>query len=145
MPRAAARTGPTVHIFDPIIVNPTARCRLVNRTRGLALASNIEPAFDSESRRRGLLGRTGLAIDTVLAIAPSNAVHSFGMRFAIDLLFIRRDGVVVKRVTRLKPRRIAAALRAFAVLEFAANHPGVADTDVGDVLGIAAASTASST
>jgi uncharacterized protein len=144
MPRAAARTGPTVHIFDPIIVNPTARCRLVNRTRGFALASQIEAAFDSESRRRGLLGRSALAIDTALAIAPSNAVHSFGMRFPIDLLFIRRDGVVVKRVTHLKPRRIAAALRAFAVLEFAADHPGVSETDVGDVLGIEIASTASS-
>ncbi len=125
-----------MYIFDSIVVNPAARFRLLNRTRGLALASNIEPAFDSESRRRGLLGRTGLAIDTVLAIAPSNAVHSFGMRFPIDLLFIRRDGLVVKRVTHLKPRRIAAALHAFAVLEFAADHPGVAETQVGDVLAI---------
>lgn len=75
-------------------------------------------------------------MDTVLAIAPSNAVHSFGMRFPIDLLFVRRDGMVIKRVTHLKPRRIAAALRAFAVLEFAADHPGVAQTRVGDVLAV---------
>ena len=125
-----------MHVFDPIVANPAAPHPLLNRTRAITLASSIEAAFDSQSRRRGLLGRTALPMDTVLAIAPSNAVHSFGMRFPIDLLFVRRDGTVIKRVTHLKPRRIAAALRAFAVLEFAAGHPGVAQTRVGDVLAV---------
>jgi uncharacterized membrane protein (UPF0127 family) len=134
-----------LHIFDPIVGDPAAPHRLVNRTRGRTLALRVEPAFDSQSRRRGLLGRTSLPVDSVLAIAPSNALHSFGMAFPIDLLFIRRDGVVVKRVVHLKPRRIAAALRAFAVLEFAADHPVVAVTQVGDVLGVEIASGAAST
>jgi uncharacterized protein len=125
-----------LHIFDPIVANPAIRHRLVNRSRGVTLALHIEPAFDSQSRRRGLLGRTALPVESVLAIAPSNAVHSFGMAFPIDLLFIRRDGIVIKRVIHLKPRRVAAALRAFAVLEFAADHPGVAETHVGDVLDV---------
>ena len=103
------------------------------------LAARVEPAFDSRTRRTGLLGRNSLPHDTVLAIAPSNAVHTFGMRFPIDILFISRDGRVLKRVTALKARRLAAALRAFAVLEFGANHPGVAGTAVGDVLAIEAA------
>jgi uncharacterized protein len=131
-----------LHIFDPIVGNPAAPHRLVNRTRGGTLALHVEAAFDSQSRRRGLLGRTSLPVDSVLAIAPSNAVHSFGMAFPIDLLFIRRDGVVIKRVIHLKPRRIAAALRAFAVLEFAADHPGVAATQVGDVMGVEMTSSA---
>ena len=75
-----------------------------------------------------------LAPDTVLAIAPSNAVHTFGMQFPIDVLFVRRDGVVVKRVLNLKARRIAAAFRAFAVLEFATGSSTVAATQVGDRL-----------
>ena len=75
-----------------------------------------------------------LAPDTVLAIAPSNAVHTFGMQFPIDVLFVRRDGVVVKRVLNLKARRIAAAFRAFAVLEFATGSSTVAATEVGDRL-----------
>ena len=73
-----------------------------------------------------------LSPDSVLAIAPSNAVHTFGMQFPIDLLFVRRDGVVVKRVLNLKSRRIAVAFRAFAVLEFAAGSSTVAATQVGD-------------
>jgi uncharacterized membrane protein (UPF0127 family) len=106
----------------------------VNRTRGFVLATRVETAFDSRSRRRGLLGRQALAADTLLAIAPSNAVHTFGMRFPIDVLFVARDGRVVKRVVAMQARRLAAALRAFAALEFAAAHAGVAATRVGDVL-----------
>ena len=100
------------------------------------LAARVEPAFDSATRRKGLLGRSSLAADTVLAIAPSNAVHTFGMQFPIDVLFVRRNGTVVKRVLNLKARRIAASLRAFAVLEFASGSSAVAATEVGDVLEI---------
>ena len=71
---------------------------------------------------------------TVMAIAPSNAVHTYGMQFPIDVLFIRRDGVVVKRALHVKSRRIAFAWGAFAVLEFAAGVPAVEATQVGDRL-----------
>ena len=100
------------------------------------LAARVEAAFDSRTRRTGLLGRTALPQDTVLAIAPTNAIHTFGMQFPIDVLFISRDGTVIKRVLNLKCGRIAAALRAFAVLEFAAGHPAVARTGVGDQLAV---------
>jgi uncharacterized membrane protein (UPF0127 family) len=108
--------------------------QLVNRTRDLVLATRLEPALDSASRRKGLLGRTGLSASEAIAIAPSNAVHTFGMKFPIDILFVGRDGTVRKRVIALGARRIAVSFRAFAVLELAANHPGVAQTEVGDVL-----------
>jgi uncharacterized membrane protein (UPF0127 family) len=106
----------------------------VNRTRGFVLAARVETAFDSRSRRRGLLGRQALAPDTLLAIAPSNAVHTFRMRFPIDVLFVARDGRVVKRVVCMPAWRITGALRAFAALEFGAAHEGVARTRVGDLL-----------
>ena len=122
------------HIFQPLIARPESVHRLVNRSRNLVLAGRVEAAFDSATRRKGLLGRSALPPETVLAIAPSNAVHTFGMQFPIDVVFIRRDGSVVKRVLNLKARRIAAALRAFAVLEFAAGQATVAATQVGDRL-----------
>jgi uncharacterized membrane protein (UPF0127 family) len=120
--------------------NPQTTHRLVNRTRGLVLVTRLEPALDSASRRKGLLGRQGLRTSEALAIAPSNAVHTFGMNFPIDLLFVSRDGTVRKRVIGLPRRRIAFALRAFGVIEFAAHHPGVAQTQIGDVLGVSSQS-----
>ena len=122
------------HVFRSLLARPDSPHRVVNRTRGIVLATRIEAAFDSSTRRRGLLGRSHLPPDTVLAIAPSNAVHTFRMQFPIDVVFIRRDGGVVKCVRNLGPRRITAAWRAFAVLEFAAGSPAVAATERGDEL-----------
>ena len=124
------------HIFEPLLRGGAGPCRLVNRSKGIVLAETVEPAFDSRARRTGLLGRNALASDAVLAIAPSNAVHTIGMRFPIDVLFITRAGRVTKRVLQLRSLRIAASLRAFAVLEFAAGHPAVAATAVGDQVAV---------
>jgi len=124
------------HFLRPLLAAPDGQFSLRNEGSDRAIAVAVEPAFDSTSRRRGLLGRARLGPDTAFIIAPSNAVHTFGMRFPIDLLFVSRSGKVVKRVTALKPRRIAVALRGFAVVELCANHPGVAATRVGDRLRI---------
>ena len=122
------------HFFQPLFRRGASRPLLVNDSREIILADSIEAAFDSRSRRTGLLGRTAFAAGSVLAIAPSNAVHTFSMRFPIDVLFVSREGRVVKRVLDLKPGRVAGAWRAFAALEFAAGSPGVAATTVGDRL-----------
>ena len=103
------------HIFEPLLLDGAGRCRLVNCTKGIVLAGTVETAFDSRARRTGLLGRDALGADAVLAIAPSNAVHTIGMRFPVDVLFITRAGRVTKRVLRLRPLRIAASFSAFAV------------------------------
>lgn len=124
------------HIFEPLLRKGAGRYRLINRTKGVVLAEAVETAFDSRSRRTGLLGRDALGEDAVLAIAPSNAVHTIGMRFPIDVLFITRAGRVTKRVLGLRSMRIAASLSAFAVLEFAAGHPAVAATTVGDQVAV---------
>ncbi len=130
---------PQPHVFEALLDRPAARFHLRNPDRVVVLATRVETAFDSRSRRTGLLRRSGLPPDTVLAIAPSNAVHTFGMRFSIDVVFIRRDGRVLKCVRNLRRGRIAAALRAFAVLEFAAGSEAVAATRPGDRLVLAEA------
>jgi uncharacterized protein len=110
---------------------------LKNATTGAVVATRVEPAFDSRSRRRGLLGRDGLPPGTALVIAPSNAVHTFFMQFPIDVLFVRRDGRVVKVRRHMGARRIALALRAFAVVEMSAQPPGAGEVRPGDRLELA--------
>lgn len=127
---------PKPHLFQPLLKRSHSPHRLVNTTRGVVLANSIETAFDSTSRRRGLLGRSALAAGTVMAIAPSNAVHTFGMQFPIDVLFIKRDGRVAKCVRNVVPRRITWAWGAFAVLEFGAGGEAVAATQKGDQLAV---------
>lgn len=73
------------------------------------------------ARLVGLLGRRALPADQALLLVPCNNVHTFFMRFAIDVVFLDREGVVLAIVPRLAPWRIAAARRAYACLELAAG------------------------
>jgi uncharacterized membrane protein (UPF0127 family) len=98
------------------------------------VATHVETAFSSADRKKGLLGRDGLAPGQALVIAPTNLVHTFAMRFPIDILFVARDGRVVKISGSVPPRRIAGALRGFAVVEMAAGEASRSDTQPGDVL-----------
>jgi uncharacterized membrane protein (UPF0127 family) len=109
---------------------------LRNDRTSLIVASILEGAFDSASRKRGLLGRAALASEQALVIAPSNMVHTFGMGFPIDLLFVNRRGDVLKVACAVPARRIACALRAFAVIELAAGSLDRSRTVAGDRLSI---------
>jgi uncharacterized membrane protein (UPF0127 family) len=59
------------------------------------------------------------------------------MKFDLDLVFVRRDGQVVKTRASMKPWRMSAALRAFAVIEMRAGTLAERDTQPGDVLVVA--------
>jgi uncharacterized membrane protein (UPF0127 family) len=107
---------------------------LIIEGRPTPLATRLEGAFDSTTRNRGLLGRDGLAPGTALVIAPSSAVHTFAMRFPIDLVFANREGVVVKTRIAVPKSRIAIALRGFAVIELAAGAIAGCGVQVGDRL-----------
>jgi uncharacterized membrane protein (UPF0127 family) len=102
------------------------------------VATVLELAADSASRNRGLLGRNGLAPDHALILAPSNFVHTFFMQFPIDLLFVARDGEVLKLRRAVPARRIAGRWGAFAVIELAAHALNRSQTATGDRLSIVA-------
>jgi uncharacterized membrane protein (UPF0127 family) len=112
------------HFLEPLLKSGCATQTLGLQRTGSTLAGSIELASESKDRTRGLLGRESLAVGSVLIIAPCNAVHTFFMRFTIDVVFANRDGQVLKVCRHLKPWRIGAALSAFAALEFPA---GLAD------------------
>jgi uncharacterized membrane protein (UPF0127 family) len=85
------------------------------------LATAIEAAFDSSSRRRGLLGRTEFINGAALIIAPCSAIHTCFMRMAIDIVFVSRDGRVLKTYSSLRPWRAGFAIGAFVAIEFPAG------------------------
>ena len=111
---------------------------LTNVRNGQVVARTILTAFDSASRRQGLLGRDGLEEGSALIIAPCSAIHTFSMRFAIDVLFVAKDGRVLKTRSNVRPGRIAAALRAFAVVELPPGAIERSGTRKGDQLQVTA-------
>ena len=112
---------------------------LRNARTGRLIAQTVIPAFESDARRKGLLGRDSFEKGTAMVIAPSNAVHTFFMRFPIDLLFVRRNGVVVKVRRNVPPWRAVASLWAYAVIELPAGTLAIDDARVGDVVTMVAA------
>ena len=67
-------------------------------------------------------------------IAPCQGVHTFGMRFAIDIVAVSRDGVVVKIRSHVPRRRIVLALKAYAIVELPSGSADAADLKIGDRL-----------
>jgi len=122
------------HFLRPLQNGAAAGLRLRNQRTGETLASRLLPALDSATRKTGLLKHTSLADGEAMVIAPSNAVHTWFMKFDLDLVFVRRDGSVVKTRAGVKPWRMSAALRAFAVIEMRAGTLAERDTQPGDVL-----------
>jgi len=120
--------------LEPLLRSPELPQCLENSRNARVLAREVMSAFDSESRRRGLLGRASLPEGSALIIAPCSAVHTFFMRFAIDVAFVTKDGRVLKIRQAVPPWRMTAALRAFAVIELPAGALHHADTIVGDTL-----------
>jgi len=122
------------HFLAAVVKNTGGAQSLVNERTGGTLASSLEAAFDSRERRTGLLGRTALEPGAALLLAPCAAVHTWFMRFSIDLVFVARDGVVTKVVERLRPWRVAMSPRAFAVVEVEAGTVRRTCTRPGDRL-----------
>ena len=88
------------------------------------------------ARTRGLLGRDGLARDEGLLLRPARAVHTWFMRFPIDVVFLAKDGTVLTVREHVQPWRTAAAQGARSVLELAAGESARRGIAVGDRLAL---------
>jgi uncharacterized membrane protein (UPF0127 family) len=108
------------------------KIRVYNRTRGSVVADSADVANTSETRREGLLKRTGLAPGEGLWISPCEAVHCFFMRFTIDVVYLNKRKEVVKVRPSLKPWRISGCLRAHSVLELPEGRIAATNTGLGD-------------
>jgi len=107
---------------------------IVNARTGGLIASTVEMADTRARRRRGLLGRDRLDPCAALVLTPCFMIHTLSMRFAIDAVFLDRDGVVVRMVGNLEPGRIAIARRACSVVELASGTIAARDVALGDRL-----------
>ena len=106
-----------------------------NRTRGATLAANVQVADTPRSRRIGLLHHATLGPEEGLWIYPTWAIHTFGMRFPIDVVFLDRHLRVRRIYHRLAPFRLTSPVwGARSVLELASGSLAGTGTEVGDEL-----------
>lgn len=109
--------------------------RISNPARQSVLGSRIGVADSTLTRFVGLMGRRSLAPGHGLLIRPSNGVHTFWMRFTIDVLLLDREHRVLSVYGNLRPFRLTALnWKASAALELPAGTIAATTTQVGDLL-----------
>ncbi len=107
---------------------------LMDQNRKRCVVQKAWKADGVWERMRGLLGRARLGEDEALLLEPCRSVHSFGMRYALDLVYVDRRGCVCKLVYGLLPGRFSASLEAHATVELAAGVLAATGIKLGDIL-----------
>lgn len=81
----------------------------------------VEVAASMTARLRGLLRRPPLASHQGLLLSPCNMVHTAGMGYPLDLVFLRHDGRVLRVLSHVRPNRVRQCWRAWYTLELRAG------------------------
>lgn len=106
-----------------------------NVSKASCLGEQIEIADRSVDRMVGLLGRRTLATGSGLLIVPSQAIHTFGMAFPIDVAFLDKKYKVLGTRAAVRPNRMTRVFwRAHSVLELPAGTLAETRTAQGDQL-----------
>jgi len=106
-----------------------------NTTTGAVIAEHVDVADSHLTRAVGLLSRSGLASSEGLWIVPSRGVHTWGMRFPIDVVALDANGVVVDCVPAMKPWRMRLPRKGtLGVLELRAGRLAETQTTIGHVI-----------
>jgi uncharacterized protein len=109
--------------------------RVRNKSKNTCLGDRIELADTSLARFLGLLGKRRLPSGSGLWIVPSNGVHTFGMAFAIDVVFLDSDCRVLRVRENLRPFRLTSLdWKARSVLELPLSTIRASQTEIGDYL-----------
>ena len=82
----------------------------------------VHEARRAGERRRGLAGLDDLPPDRGLLLPRTRSVHTIGMRFALDLLWLDGDGALVRIDRGVPPRRMRGCMRARSVIEVRAGE-----------------------
>ncbi len=101
---------------------------------GRTVLGRVACATSAWERARGLLGRPAPGPDEGLLLTPCRSVHTFGMRYPIDVVYLDDDWRIARVVPGLAPLRLSACRRAVATLEIAAGRAATIGLEPGDEL-----------
>ncbi len=115
---------------------------VINMTKKTWLATKVRKADSFVTRLVGLLKRTQLGPEEALWLMPSKGIHTIGMKFPIDVMFLDKNCVVLGLVSGMMPYRISGVqMRGFSVLELPSGTIRKSQSEVGDQLEISLAET----
>lgn len=106
--------------------------RIENCTQGTMIAHHVWVADRFWQRLKGLLGTKAFALGNGLIIKPCSSVHTFGMAYPIDVLFVDQDHQIIKIVHGMTAGRVTMQLRSSYVVELPVGAAERAMCLVGD-------------
>jgi len=110
--------------------------KITNLTKHTILARQVRVAETFFSRLKGLLGSGGLPAGKALVIRPCNSVHTFGMRYPIDVVFADAQHRVVQTVADMGPGKVTFCLAGRYTVELPAGTLAKDGTATGDLLAL---------
>jgi uncharacterized membrane protein (UPF0127 family) len=110
---------------------------VINVTKKTWLATKVHKADNFLTRLVGLLKRTRIGPEEALWLIPSKGIHTIGMKFPIDVVFLNKKNLVIGLISEMGPYRISAVrLRSHSVLELPKGTLKKSRTEIGDQLEI---------
>ncbi|GAA0591086.1 DUF192 domain-containing protein [Virgibacillus siamensis] len=109
--------------------------KLVNKNTGDVIATNVQTAYSFWRRFRGLMLKENMPEGSALHIAPCPSIHTFFMKFSIDILYLNKENEIVGVEKELAPGKIGKRFAGgYSVIEFPTG--GICDlaVHIGDTL-----------
>jgi hypothetical protein len=111
--------------------------KIINVNKNYILADKIFLSDKFLARLMGLLSFKSFDKNQAMILRPSNSVHTFFMRFPIDVLFVDKNNSIVRIVRHMKPFRVTGVyLKSKFVVELPVGVIDATKTSVGDYLQI---------
>ena len=109
--------------------------QILNITKGTTIAQKGQIATSPIKRLVGLLGRKNLSPNQALVLRPCSGIHTFFMRFALDVLFLDRNMRVIKLIQNYPPNRLSPTIwGAKIVVELPVGKIAKTHTSLDDIL-----------
>ncbi len=111
--------------------------KIINTSKNVVLADKAVIAGTFLERLVGLLNRKSLNKGEALVLSPSNSIHSLFMRFAIDAIFLDKNGKIIDVLYSFRPFRLSAIyFTCHTVIELPENSLKLSQTQPGDTIQI---------
>jgi len=111
---------------------------IVNKNKNYLLASKVRVARGFLARLLGLMFRKSMNLGEALIFYHTTSIHTFFMRFPLDIVFLDKDMKVIKIYNNLKPSRVIFCPKAFMVIELASKLGARCPLEIGDNLELTA-------
>ena len=107
--------------------------KIINTRTGAIIAEKAKITQNFKERSVGLLNRKSLESGEALLIKPCNSIHTFFMRFPIDVAFLNKEGNVVGIVKNMAAWRLASCIfKGYMTLELPVGSIDIQGIKIGD-------------